>query len=346
MGDSVDTYVKRDAELYHRDHSYHLGNYKAVNVWGRAGACSGEVRNLPSESGLGDNGFIADDPTSSPTRRGEHWDTASEQGADCGDDSTDGFREDADPSDVLAHPFDLPPEECELDGLYDGRLPTDTQRASSSRDSCPEARHDSIGPTEPRRRLTGKTNPSRAAELGHLPLAAEPQSERELVTREVARAARLRQREAAEAHSRASKVARTSAWLAIRRQPEVAAGNRYEVPTDQVAVDGVATPAVCTDNCDIPLRWMAHTSHDISAAPGAHIIFCKRCGAWSLGERSTNLTRPCTMKAGHKGNLRLLSLGIAPRRGARVPAELKKAGARGTRGGFVVRRCSKRRGGR
>ncbi len=340
----VDDINKKDDERYHRDRVYHSGDYKADDVWDRKEACTVDSLNPARSGSLNDDDSVADVYTTSRTRHGDHCGTAPVQDNNYGGEGPEDYHDDADLDGGSAHPFSLPPEEDEQGDLYVGELQDEAQRASSSGDPCPEARHGNTGPAMPRRRLTGKTSPSRAAELGHSPHAADPQPGEGLVTREVARAARCRQREAAEAHGRASKVARTTAWLAIRRQPEIATVVHGEEPTDQVAEDTDGVPVDGADGFHIPHRWRAHLSHDISAAPGAHLIFCKRCGTWSLGERSTNLMRPCTMKMGHKGNLRLLSLGIAPRRGARVPAELKKAGARGTRGGLVVRRSSKRRG--
>ncbi len=248
--------------------------------------------------------------------------------------------------DLTAHPFVHPPEPHETEHLDEDGPPADIHRDAFSSDTGPRGDHGEGRPLGTRRRLTAKTCPARAAELGFPPHDASADGEGDFITREAASAARFRNREAAAAHGRACKSARTAAWQSIRRQPEVASGQVHGGPVGDSDLHGEDTNTDVGDGPCVPRRWMAHASHDAAAAPGAQIVYCRRCGAWSLGQKSMNLTRPCSMQAGHKGNLRLLGLGIAPRRGARVPAELKKSGARGTRGGLVARRISKRRGGR
>ncbi len=241
------------------------------------------------------------------------------------------------------HPFDFPPEDDELYGLHDGDDQPGSSGATSSGDPRPVTVQCDTRTSPLRRRLTGKTSPSRAAELGHAPRASGPHPVHELVTREAARAARLRLREATGIHEGCVKKARYTAWQAIRRQPELFSTSRDGDPAGGTTAELRESHDVGADDGHIPLRWRAHASHDVAAAPGAQIVYCRRCGAWTTGERSSNLIRECSLRQGHKGNLRLLSLGIMPRRGARVPPELKRAGARGSRGGTVVRR-SKRRG--
>ncbi len=263
----------------------------------------------------------------------------------------DDFDEDADhdmdeqQSDPPPHPFSQPPEWPEGGHVHDCHEGNGPRGDAADPGLGMDADHGEDGRAVPRRRLTTKTSSARAVELGFPSPGPRAGGEEGYVTRETARAARLRHRETAAEHERLRKAARTTAWRAIRGQPEVASSYCEEPKEDDFArADG--DPADAEDGPVVPARWMAHATHDVAAAPGAQIIFCRRCGAWTLGIKSMNLTRPCSMKSGHKGNLRLLSLGIAPRRGARVPAELKVAGARGTRGGHCVRRSSKRRGGR
>ncbi len=329
----------KDDERYGKNSNGHTGDYTAVHLCGYA-----------------DNG----DYKSDGHARSAELDDDAAHAAKGDAQRTAHARDDRRPEDIPVdhydydfddlqdwdeHPFDCPPNEDELHSLHGGDGQSGTSRAASSGDPSPVISQREGQLLVPRRRLTGKTNPVKAAEMGHAPPAGDSPPGRELVTREVARAARLRLREAAEVHGRAAKSARGAAWVAIRHQPEIVAAGRDGFPAVQGATDANEAHGEAGSDGHIPLRWRAHVSHDILAAPGAQMIYCRRCGAWSLGERSTNLTRPCSLKQGHKGNLRLLSLGIVPRRGARVPAELKQAGARGTRGGLVVRRA-KRRGSR
>ncbi len=242
---------------------------------------------------------------------------------------------------LVEHPFDVPPNDEDLHDAGTEDFERHDVGAQPLLDQVP--RREAPTPASAnvtRRRLTGKTNPTRAAALGHGPLMSAQAGPTEvgLVTREVARAARKRHREAALLHAKAVKQARTAAWSAIRRNPEATGGP--EDPEREVLPEprGEA-PAV-------PALWDVHPSHDAAASPGVQVVFCRRCGAWSLGVKSKNLVRPCSLKPGHSGNLRLLHLGIVPRRGARVPTEFKQAGARGTRGGSASRRSSRTRGGR
>jgi hypothetical protein len=180
-----------------------------------------------------------------------------------------------------------------------------------------------------RRRLTGKTSPARAAELGHSD--AHPvglADDEELVTQAAAAAARTRNRGILLAHRRRVKAARDQAWATLARQPErsvhgelgTAAGS---APDEDLPV--LSAPSV-------PRCWAAHDSHDL-AAPTRVLLYCRRCGAWSGGLRTRGLALACRGPVGQPNSLRLLSLGIAPVKGARVPQEFKAAGSRGTRGG-------------
>ncbi len=239
------------------------------------------------------------------------------------------------------HPFDVPPND---EDLYNGVI-EELEAHTAGVQPLPgrDPQRDALAQAAARvtrRRLTGKTSPTRAKELGHgspMPTQAGP-TDASLVTREVARAAQKRVREAALLHGKAVKQARTAAWSAIRRNPEATCRPEEHVRD--------VSPEPRSGALAVPALWDVHPSHDAAASPGVQVVFCRRCGAWSLGEKSKNLVRPCSLKPGHPGNLRLLHLGIVPRRGARVPAEFKQAGARGTRGGAAARRSSKTRGGR
>ncbi len=194
-----------------------------------------------------------------------------------------------------------------------------------------------------RRRLSVKTSPTRAAELGHRSPPAEERGEEELVTQGAAAAARARNRGILSAHRHKVKAARSRAWEAVARQPDLAAvavgQDAAEAPSEDL---GVAMHGAPTVDLTVPRCWNAHVSHDVSA-PSRTLLFCRRCGAWSAGHCARGLAAACRGAVGHKGNIRLLSLGIAPVRGARIPTELKLAGSRGTRGGSATKGTRRRR---
>ncbi len=75
-----------------------------------------------------------------------------------------------------------------------------------------------------------------------------------------------------------------------------------------------------------------HESHVIVYAGRSGIAYCRVCAAWTSGARAKNLKRACAGFCVQRGLLRRLSLGLAPL-GVRIPAEWKRPGARGTRGG-------------
>ncbi len=194
-----------------------------------------------------------------------------------------------------------------------------------------------------RRRLSAKTGPDRAAELGYPPPRMDVQSDGEegeegLVTQSAATAARARIRALLSTHKRKVRAARAEAWVAFARQPDLGflGGEAAVADSDDVGRDRAA-PAPVVPGC-----WDAHPSHEV-AAPSPALLFCRHCGAWSAGHRVRGLAKQCRGAVGHRGNLRLLTLGIAPVKGARVPAECKRAGSRGTRGGKATKGARGRR---
>ncbi len=183
-----------------------------------------------------------------------------------------------------------------------------------------------------KRRLNTKTGPRRAAELGHTSHHGGAQR-LDLVTAAEAASARKRRRDFVAVHARRAKSAKTEAWNLVHQQPERASSDRDMHEAECVDEEGT-----------VPRCWQAHPSHRAKAPMGAELLFCTVCGAWSAGQRTRGLAQPCRGGGGHVGNLRLLHLGIAPVRGARVPLHLKARGAKGTRGGAAARAPRARRG--
>ncbi len=224
------------------------------------------------------------------------------------------------------------------DSLVDGESAT----ARSTRDEGEVPSTEVVNHT--RRRLGQKTSPSVAAALGYVDLQYFPAPEAELATTATAAAARLRNRGVLPAHAQKARTARRAAWSDISRQPELVAPSGDERgPHDTVYEHaGAAEPA---EALVIPACWDAHRSHEVSSPLGSNLVFCRRCGAWSAGHRTRGLAQPCRGAVAHRGNMRLLTLGIAPVKGARVPAALKAAGSRGTRGGSATKGLRGRRRG-
>jgi hypothetical protein len=321
-------------EAYGIGDDFSVGDYKADD--GKAqGAHASLAQGNSAGAGAQSDIHPADDD---PERVDEPHQARPLHSFDLGDDQDSSFEVMDDTQEVVVKagcPFEEPPNAEDLVGESNGNF--EDQSENFPQPLVHEAR--TVEPTLViRRRLTGKTNPEKAATLGHCssaPAGTAP-TESGLVTREVARAAQKRRRDAARVHSEAVKQARTAAWSAIRRNPEAAGGSAEHHREVQLDPLGEETA--------IPDLWNAHPSHDVASSPGVQVVYCRRCGSWSLGVKSRNLVKPCTLKPGHSGNLRLLRLGIVPRRGARVPAELKQTGARGTRGGSFSRRPTKTRG--
>ncbi len=183
-----------------------------------------------------------------------------------------------------------------------------------------------------RRRITAKTRPSEAfgtyEPASTNRLASDTASANDLVTREAAAAARKRIRAEVALHVKRAKATRTAAWRSVFHEPSAICSSA-----------GAAQSSLPPENLS---EWNVHASHRIRNAPGAEILFCECCGAWSRGLRTRGLAAPCRRSCAHSGNLRLLRLGIAPVQGARVPDSVKKRGSRGTRGGNTVKGVKRR----
>ncbi len=175
-----------------------------------------------------------------------------------------------------------------------------------------------------RRRLSRKTTPAAAAASGYPQAPHAQPGTVALGTRAEATAARRRATEFLRKHRADAAAARETGWASVRRAPE----HTRARPDVEALEDGPL-------EASIPKAWEVHSSHEAKRAPQAEIVYCANCGAWSSGHKARGLTIPCRGPVGHRGNLRLLSLGIAPVRGARIPAELKVLGTRGTRGGYM-----------
>ncbi len=183
-----------------------------------------------------------------------------------------------------------------------------------------------------RRRLNKKTKPadaySQAGPAMEPASCDSPAAQEGLVTREAAAATRRKFREEATAHERKARATRTEAWKAAFHEPAAVHLHADHVQTEFIA-----------DEC---VQWAVHASHTVRKSPGAEILFCEACGAWSRGLKTRGLAVACRKTSAHRGNIRLLQLGIAPVKGARVPNALKKAGSRGTRGGSAAKSGKRR----
>ncbi len=192
---------------------------------------------------------------------------------------------------------------------------------------APEEWQEEVQPVK-RRRLNQKTRDdgSFAMEVRAAPCDGDGSGrvQNELVTMQVARAAKRRNDVQLAAHTRRAASARTEAWAAIHHEPSAI--------RDEVDLNGWDANVSAGNGPQL------HPSHSIQKSPGIEVIYCGGCGAWTRGTRSKGLSRPCKGRSGRNSDIRLLQVGVCPGRGARIPNELKLAGSRGTRGGMAGRK--------
>ncbi len=181
-----------------------------------------------------------------------------------------------------------------------------------------------------RRRICFKATREEAASLGHASPPAELSGEAALLSRGEFVSMRKRLRKCHDEHGRRAKVARDVAWAAVARNP------------DQVGAAAGEDDVVPLPSELVPKAWMAHGSHSLTA-PGPELLYCAVCGAWSSGHKARGLVAECRGEVAHRGNMRLLKLGIAPVRGARLPPIAKRPGSKGTRGGATAGAAPSRR---
>ncbi len=234
---------------------------------------------------------------------------------------------------VFDQPFNSQPQEAEL-------LPPSVSLETGELDTAVSPKADAHclpsgsvgGESIVRRRLNKKTKPadaySQAGPAMEPASCDSPAAQEGLVTREAAAATRRKFREEATAHERKARATRTEAWKAAFHEPAAVHLHADHVQTEFIA-----------DEC---VQWAVHASHTVRKSPGAEILFCEACGAWSRGLKTRGLAVACRKTSAHRGNIRLLQLGIAPVKGARVPNALKKAGSRGTRGGSAAKSGKRR----
>ncbi len=232
----------------------------------------------------GRNGF--DDP---------EWDFQEEEDDELGD---------AQPPDI-----DLPPEGDHFDEVREtARAASGTSEATHPINHGARTNYQNDGVAtqrQVRRRLNCKTTP-REASAGPPVADGDEKGGGELVTRGAAAAPKAKYQRQLEEHRRSVKRARTAAWASIFHEPAHIASRSSEAEaTDEDDEDGIG--------------WGTHPSHNMAKPADADILFCRTCGAWSRGRRVRRLSEACVGKACNKGNLRLLEVGIAPVRGARLP---------------------------
>ena len=74
-----------------------------------------------------------------------------------------------------------------------------------------------------------------------------------------------------------------------------------------------------------------HVTHELRhvANGEAPIIFCSICGKWAANNDHSKLAAPCEpIKRGTRHNLRLLQFGIVPKKGAKLPSNVKERAGR------------------
>ncbi len=174
--------------------------------------------------------------------------------------------------------------------------------------------------------MTAKTNAAVAEDMGFPPRAQAVGVEEAhgLLTKAAASAARKRIRAAvAEHHGRVVR-ARNAAWQALHREPRPTQAVAEAGGSDDHAVNAHGSSA--EDQHDGGDDWVPHYTHALKAPNGPSLVYCDACGAWSVARKCTRrLTLPCTRGGAHKGNLRLLALGIPPTRGGAGPSRAEES---------------------
>ncbi len=224
---------------------------------------------------------------------------------------------------LLEEDLDEPPEsqDCTMGHAAAFDAPPEEGLVTSTALAVLRADDDDATAVTRRRRLNQKTGPAAAAARGYLQTGSHSATA-PLGTKAEAAAAKRRVAEVLRRHRASAAAARASGWAAVHRAPEHASGGAVTEEAHEAPPEAA-----------VPRAWEVHASHEARKAPRAELIFCANCGAWSAGHKARGLTLPCRGPVGHRGNLRLLNLGIAPVRGARIPAAFKSPGTRGTRGG-------------
>ncbi len=204
-----------------------------------------------------------------------------------------------------APPFQEPPSEADVcDGGASGEV-------------VPSSYDEADGTRRVRRRICGKTRPTDA--VLNRAVAVEEEGSADLLTRREAKAESMRH--AAKRRKllleRAAVEERAADF--VEQRPHLltwAEGGEGAAPDGPRSADGPAF----------------HPSHDVTLARTSGVAYCRVCAAWTRGLRTRLLKAPCTGTCRQRSLLRRLELDVEPNNG-RIPSELKRPGARGTRGG-------------
>jgi hypothetical protein len=215
-----------------------------------------------------------------------------------------------------AHPFQEPPSEADAGsgGASGGVEPS--ANVSGTDPSQSHVNVESDGVRRVRRRLNVKTRPTEVD--GNGAVAMEEEGGVDLLTRREAKAEAARHA----AKRRRLQLERTAveekAADFVERRPHLLAWAEggEEAPGGPHLADGPGF----------------HPSHDVTLARTSGVAYCRVCAAWTRGLRTRLLRAPCAGVCRQKSLLRRLELDVEPCNG-RIPSELKRPGARGSRGG-------------
>jgi hypothetical protein len=102
------------------------------------------------------------------------------------------------------------------------------------------------------------------------------------------------------------------------------------------------------EDADDSLAERIHDSHLLKTVRHGQAVYCTRCACWSEGRRAEGLAAECKFRIadGSRNALRLLQLGVLPKRGARIPGGLlrshRRLRAMGSRGSAkTIRKAGK-----
>jgi hypothetical protein len=230
------------------------------------------------------------------------------------------WTDEADVEANLQHPFDEPPGEKEL------TRGAQTYAAEHLSGAASSSGHLAEGDLEDnerrvRRRLNVKTSAPPGNAVVASPAIAEEDTAGDLLSRREAKAEAARH------------AAKRRKWAHDQEVVDERARNYVESHPSLLERAGSAAAHQPDQSIELMNGPTIHISHDMAYARVTKVAYCRNCAAWTRGVKARLLKAPCVgVRVEQSSLLRRLELDVDPVLG-RVPAELKRRGARGTRGG-------------
>ncbi len=231
-------------------------------------------------------------------------------------------------------PFAEPPTEVDLLAAQGSELGWDAAEEAEGRDTheqsmlhrglANDVQVDGMGDSEVaategrrvRRRLNVKTKPHA---VGNQVTQGEDEGvDSGLLTRREAKAESIRN------------AAKRRKWVNDQRAAEDAAIEYVESHPGLLTVPAEVQSQSGETHSDMLDGAVFHVTRSMAHARRTGVAYCRVCAAWTRGSRARRLKNECPGWCDQRSLLRRLELDIEPCQG-RIPAELKRPGARGTR---------------